>query len=282
MNVYIQPSRSINNAPSHAISSSRLGPPYNPFPLYSGIGLPEGTCCSSFLAPQVNGEYQLDLLFSLTASWFSWTSRSGRGLPPANDVVCLSEWFRGGDCDGGVDMDNSPDSPLKLDVSLRIPGKLPLVATDAPEGTRAAALGLPELLGGEKKVWECRGVPSGGETGPSGPRYIWLTRLAAPVNWSDCGRGLRLVLVDLDNPMGMLGALSGSVWSEEVEGWMTEIGRGLGLVGPTAIDLARWSMVPDGCSCCCLLAGAGGSSLLVSGRLFKSLDVSRIDSKSWC
>jgi hypothetical protein len=235
------------------------------------MGLPEGTRCSSFLAPQVNGEYQLALLFSLTASGFSWTSRSGRGLPPANDVVCLSEWARGGDCDGGVDMDNSPDSPLKLDVSLRIPGKLPLVATDAPEGTRAAALGLPELLGGEKKVWECRGVPSGGETGPSGPRYIWLTRLAAPVNWSDCGRGLRRVLVDLDKPMGILGALSGSVWSEEVEGCMTEIGLGLGLVGPAAIDLARWRIVADGC--CCLSAGAGGSYILVYWRNLKYPDV---------
>ncbi|KAI6763669.1 hypothetical protein HG530_007458 [Fusarium avenaceum] len=107
-------------------------------------------------------------------------------------------------------MDISPESPLKLEVSLRIPGKLPEVATEAPLGTRAAALGLPELLGGEKKVWEWRGVPSGGETGPSGPRYIWLTRLAAPVYWSLCGRGDRLVLVDLDKPMGILGALSGS------------------------------------------------------------------------
>jgi hypothetical protein len=177
-------------------------------------------------------------------------------------------------------MDISPESPLKLEVSLRIPGKLPEVATEAPLGTRAAALGLPELLGGEKKVWEWRGVPSGGETGPSGPRYIWLTRLAAPVYWSLCGRGDRLVLVDLDNPMGILGALSGSVWSEVVEGCMTDMGRGLGLVGPTAMDFARWRIVPGGC--CCLSTGAGGRSLLVSGRLFKSLDVSRIDSKSWC
>lgn len=184
MNIHIQASRLINSVSLRSIFSPVSDPSYSRIPLYSGIGLPDGTCWSSFLAPQVNGEYQLARLFSLTASWFSWTSRSGLGLPPANDVVCLSLWVRGGDCEGGVDMDNSPDSPLKLDVSLRIPGKLPEVATEAPLGTRAAALGLPELFGGEKKVWECRGVPSGGETGPSGPRYIWLTRLAAPVYWS--------------------------------------------------------------------------------------------------
>ena len=79
-------------------------------------------------------------------------------------------------------MDISAESPLKLDVSLLIPGKLPEVATEAPLGTRAAALGLPELAGGEQNVCECLGVPSGGETGPSGPPYIWLTRLAAPLN----------------------------------------------------------------------------------------------------
>lgn len=41
------------------------------------------------------------------------------------DVVCLSRWDRGGDCEGGVDMDRSPDSPLRLDVSLLMPGKFP-------------------------------------------------------------------------------------------------------------------------------------------------------------
>ena len=91
MNIYIQPSRPINVSPLHVFFSPGLGPSYNPIPLFSGMGLLDGTCCSSFLAPQLNGEYQLDRLFSLTVSWFSWTSRSGLGLPPANDVVCLSE-----------------------------------------------------------------------------------------------------------------------------------------------------------------------------------------------
>jgi hypothetical protein len=71
MNVYIQLLRPINIAPPHELCSPEPGPSYSLVPLYSGIGLPEGTCCSSFLAPQVNGEYQLALLFSLTASGFS-------------------------------------------------------------------------------------------------------------------------------------------------------------------------------------------------------------------
>src|SRR5690606_18116702 len=73
--------------------------------------------------PQLHPVIQLARLLSLATSGFSWTSRRGRGLPPAN-VVCLSLWDRGGDCDGGVE--SSPEFSLRLDVSLRMPGKFPL------------------------------------------------------------------------------------------------------------------------------------------------------------
>lgn len=181
-------------------------------------------------------------------------------MPPAK-VLCLSLCERGGDCEGGVVI--SPESPLRLDVSLLMPGKLPEDgAWPPPLGTRAAALGFPDMLEGAKKVCEWRGVPSGGDTGPSGPLYIWPTKLAAPVYWSLCGL-VRRVLVDLVKlPMGMLGALSGSAWLG-FDGAMIDRGRGLGLLGPTAMDLARCNNVGP-----FLSAGAGGNSLLVSGMAF--------------
>lgn len=56
---------------------------------HSGMDLPAGGASSFLAAFQLQPEYQLARLLSLTASGFSCTSLSGRGLPPAN-VVCLS------------------------------------------------------------------------------------------------------------------------------------------------------------------------------------------------
>lgn len=147
---------------------------------YSGIAGLAGTW-SSFLPPQPQPEIQLArllALLSLTASGFSWTSLSGRGLLPVN-VVCLSEWDRGGDCDCGVEI--SPESPLKLDVSLLsplVPGKFPDEGAWLPLGIRP---GVPITPAVGKKAEECLWL-MGGEAGLSGPLYIWLTRLAAPGN----------------------------------------------------------------------------------------------------
>ena len=96
---------------------------------HSGIVLPAGGACavdaeSSFLAPQLHPEYQLDRLLSLTTSWFSCTRRSGRGFAPEN-VVPLSLCDLGGDWEGGVETLSLLESPLRLDVSLLMPGKLP-------------------------------------------------------------------------------------------------------------------------------------------------------------
>lgn len=124
------------------------------------------------------------------------------------NVVCLSDWDRGGDCDGGVEI--SPDSPLRLDVSLLsplVPGKFPDEGAWLPLAIRP---GVPITPAVGKKALECLLLASGGEAGLSGPLYIWLTRLAAPGNWSLAGRERRLTR---PRPMGMLGALSGSVWS---------------------------------------------------------------------
>lgn len=100
------------------------------------------------------------------------------------------------------------------EVSERMPGKFPVVLE---EGMRAAALGLlPLTLGGEKKDWECRGLLSGGDRGPSGPLYIWLTSEAAPVYCSLCGLE-RLVLDErVRFPIGICGAVFGSVCADSL------------------------------------------------------------------
>jgi hypothetical protein len=123
---------------------------------YSGIDPP----VSSFLAQALEAQLiQLARLFSdLTESGFSCTSRSGRGLLPAK-VVALSCACAcaclGGDWEGGVV--TSPESPLTLDVSLLMPGKLPDVgAGDVcdcwPLGVRCIAVPAEPRFDGLKKV----------------------------------------------------------------------------------------------------------------------------------
>ena len=125
---------------------------------YSGIPA-SGNTSSSFFAP--NQPIQLPLLVAasstaatLPVSALSRTSRKGLGLFPANVAGFSCVWPRGGLRFGGVL--TSPDSPLREDVSLFMPGKLPDTVPD--EGTRCAALGFPPTAGGAKNDCECRGV----------------------------------------------------------------------------------------------------------------------------
>lgn len=155
----------------------------------------------------------------------------------------------------------SAESPLTLLVSLRtLPGKFPagplVVGVDATDDD--------PIRGDEKRDWECRGLLSVGDSGPSGPLYMALTTPAAPTNCSLMGRPPRRVLCDLPRVIGIRGAVSGLLCADgcvcAVNCAIEEKGLGLGrggLLPMTDLARARIDMPCDS-------GGGGGSSLWTS------------------
>ncbi len=224
---------------------------------------------------------------ALTLSGFSCTSRSGLGLVP---VKAVFSWWRGRALAGRR---GHVAAGRLARRARRLAAHAGEVAARRHGDGRAAGGPLARrrtpsapLAGHEEGLRRAQRRRQGAAVGPL---YMALTTDPAPVSCSLIGRPVRLTLVDRVSPMGILGAVSGLLWAvgpAAAGGGMKDMGRGRGLGGgggssrrrrrPDGDRLARWS------SDWAAPWGGGGSSLLVLAPGLKSLDWSRMCSKSWC